>query len=350
MADHYDIDLGEDMQEATIIIQGAMRALQLSNDDVKQIDFDDMIYMPLIKRLRTKFGRMHVFLDEAQDLSRTRQVLARKFVASRGRMYIVGDDRQAIYGFSGADADALHNLIKELDCETFPLNITWRCPVSVVNLAKSIVPDFTSAPEAPEGAVSVVQLKGKDPLPSFLPTDVIMCRNNKPLVSLALTLLKNRVPCKMEGRGIGQSLVALCKRWKIKNIAPFITKLEDYREREIGKAKAKRRENKIEEINDKVDALKTIALQVQSEGNTLLIAVIDFINSLFADDVANVLTLCSYHRSKGREWQNVYLLNHYSYSPSKGARLPWQVVQEQNLAYVAFTRAQSTLTFLNLPE
>ncbi len=71
-----------------------------------------------------------------------------------------------------------------------------------------------------------------------------------------------------------------------------------------------------------------------------------FIDALFADGEKNVVTLASYHKSKGREWDNVYLLDHAGLCPSKAARQDWQKRQEANLAYVAYTRAKQTLTFV----
>lgn len=351
MAEHYGIDLAEDDEGSDKLLKAAAFMLERSNRNTTMIDFDDMIYMPLVHKMTTRFGKDHIFLDEAQDLSRTRQVLMRKFIKPRyGRVHIIGDDRQAIYGFSGADANALNNLIEDLYCTEFPLNVTWRCPKKVVDVAKFIVPDFQAAPEAPDGQINSINLAGKAELPNFLPTDAILCRNNKPLVQMAFRMLRNRVACKVEGRAIGDSMITLCRRWKIKNIAPFLTKLEGHREREIGKLKAKRRENKIDELNDKLDAVKEVAMHVQHEGKTLVADVINFIQSLFGDEVKDVVTLCSYHRSKGREWQNVYLLNHHQLSPAKSARQDWQILQEENLAYVAITRAQSTLTYLDVPE
>lgn len=74
---------------------------------------------------------------------------------------------------------------------------------------------------------------------------------------------------------------------------------------------------------------------------------VEFIERLFADGMDNVVTLATYHRSKGREWDRVVLWEHASRCPSKAARQEWQLEQERNLAYVAFTRAKKTLVFVN---
>ena len=70
------------------------------------------------------------------------------------------------------------------------------------------------------------------------------------------------------------------------------------------------------------------------------------IDGIFADDVTNagnLIVLCSAHRSKGLEWNRVFLLGRNELMPSPFARQEWQMEQERNLIYVAVTRAKQTL-------
>ena len=69
------------------------------------------------------------------------------------------------------------------------------------------------------------------------------------------------------------------------------------------------------------------------------------IAGLFADNIdpAKMVTLCSSHRSKGLEWDTVYLLGRDELMPSPFARQAWQMDQEVNLIYVSITRAKKTL-------
>lgn len=344
IADHYDVngfDTSEDMDAVIELAQRTYRA-SLAMTDV--IDFDDMILFPLVKNLRVKFTKEFVFLDEAQDLSRVRQALARKFVNPRGgRLVVVGDDRQAIYGFSGADSSALPNMIRQLDATVMPLSMTWRCPKAVVRLAQTLVPDIEYAPNAPEGLVEYVADLPDTMTPG---TDVILCRNTAPLIDLAYKLIRNKIPAKVEGRAIGEGLIVLAQRWKVKTIDALLNKLADYRDREQQKAMAKGNEQKSAEVDDKVTTLEEICKECLRQNLQQVGDVVEHINALFADDAKDVVTLATYHRSKGREWQHVFLFEHGSRCPSKAARQQWQKEQEDNLAYVAFTRAQHTLTFV----
>lgn len=354
LADRFDVNGLEDLSHMEQLVECCMEAYRESLEEVGFIDFDDMILWPLIKNIRCKWGKDLIFLDEAQDLSRARQALARKMLKPTGRMIIVGDDRQAIYGFSGADSDAMDNMIDAMKAEVMPLSITWRCPRSVVELAQTYVPDIEAAPNAEEGVVRTVPLMDPEKpnqylletLKQFLPSDVILCRNTAPLVSYAYTLIRSGMACKVEGRQIGTGLAKLAQRWKVTDIDGLLYKLEEYQDREVQKALAKNKESKVQEVQDRCDTLREICGSCLAQGKSQIADVLAFINELFADNVSNVLTLATYHRSKGREWHRVFLLEHNQRCPSKWARQEWQQMQEQNLAYVAFTRAQKELIFL----
>jgi DNA helicase II / ATP-dependent DNA helicase PcrA len=343
LADHYDVNGLDDTSEMDAIVAAAQDIYRASLAVTDVVDFDDMILFPLVKNLRVKFQKDLIILDEAQDLSKARQALARKFLKpGTGRMIVVGDDRQAIYGFSGADAQALENLTAELNAVVLPLTVTWRCPKAVIREAQKIVADIECATDK-EGEVNRV---GELPA-ELLATDAILCRNTAPLVSIAYSLIRKGVACKVEGRAIGEGLLRLVDRWKVSSVDQFINKLEDYRQREIQKAMAKNNEAKVEEINDRVETLLQVCLAVTAKGQHSLSAVRDFINNLFSDDVRGVLTLATYHRSKGREWNRVFLWEHATRCPSRAAKQEWQKLQEQNLAYVAITRSKDILTFVN---
>jgi ATP-dependent exoDNAse (exonuclease V) beta subunit len=64
-----------------------------------------MIYLPVALDLpMPKYDLL--LIDEAQDLSKCQQALAKK--AGR-RLVFVGDPKQALYGFCGADSKSLWN-------------------------------------------------------------------------------------------------------------------------------------------------------------------------------------------------------------------------------------------------
>jgi len=344
LADHFDVNGFDDTTESDVVVSCAQVVYRESLAATATVDFDDMILMPLVKSLRVKFTKDLIFLDEAQDLSRARQALARKFMRTgTGRMAIVGDDCQAIYGFSGADAAALNNLATALAAKSMPLSVTWRCPKTVVKLAQRLVADLEAAPDAPEGAVLSVESLPADLTPG---RDAILCRNTAPLIDLAYKLIREGKPAKVEGRAIGDGLIALAARWKVRTTAALINKLDDYLARETQKAQAKGNEQKAADVTDRVETLLQIVAEANRKGLHTVDAVVAHIQALFSDGDNNVITLATYHRSKGREWDRVCLWEHTGRCPSRAARQQWQQEQERNLAYVAMTRAKGTLVFV----
>jgi superfamily I DNA/RNA helicase len=156
----------------------------------------------------------------------------------------------------------------------------------------------------------------------------------------------------VEGRNIGDGLVALARRWKVRTIDAFLGRLDAYCEREVQKAMAKGNESKQAEVQDRCDTMEVIARACVEAGKTQVSDIVDWINDLFADGAtgATGATVCAmYHHSKGREWPRVVLWEHHDRCPSRAARQPWQLEQEDNLAYVAFTRAQRELVFVSDP-
>jgi superfamily I DNA/RNA helicase len=344
LADHFDVNGLDDTSEADDVVAAAQLIYKASLADTSTIDFADMILMPLVKNLRVKFGKDYIIGDESQDWSPSKIALVRKFLKVTGRLIIVGDDRQAIYGFAGADAEAMPRMIREMGMQVMPLSVTWRCPKAVVRLAQQLVPDIEAAPEAAEGEV-IHTSDIKALLETVGPQDAILCRNTAPLIETAYKLIRAGKPCKVEGRAIGEGLINLARRWKVATIDALLQRLDAYQAREVQKAQAKGNESKVEEVQDRVATLVEICNACIEQKKTQVEDVVAFINNLFADGATNVTVLATYHRSKGREWQRVILWEHASRCPSRAARQAWQMQQEENLAYVAFTRAQHTLVF-----
>ena len=277
MAEHFGINGFDNTTDMDKVVEAAQVIYRKSLEKTDLIDFDDMVLFPLVHNLRVKYGKDVIFLDEAQDTSRARRALVKKFLKPTGRLMIVGDDRQAIMGFAGASANALDELIDEMKAEVLPLTMTWRCPKAVVALAQRYVSDIVAADSAIEGTVTnVIELPVK-----LLPTDAILCRNTAPLIDQAYALIRRGVACKVEGRDIGTGLLRLVDRWStIKTITAFLDKLEDWQARECQKAIAKGKESKVQEITDKCDTLRVICRAVQDKKRHDLDGVRAFIGEL----------------------------------------------------------------------
>lgn len=177
LIDHFDLDVPSYMRNK--IIEGARMALIESVKTAGAvIDFDDMLYMPVL--LEAKPPQYDwVFIDEAQDTNGVRRALAKMMLKNTGRLIAVGDSHQAIYGFTGADSDAIDLIREEFQCETFPLSICYRSARNIVEAARAFVPEIESAEGAPDGIVLNTNFIDTPPAEN----DAILCRNTAPLVN-----------------------------------------------------------------------------------------------------------------------------------------------------------------------
>lgn len=88
------------------------------------VDFSDMLEQAMASSERP--GVDVAFIDEAQDLSPLQQALCEKWFGSCKRVFVAGDDDQAIYGFQGANPDWMLKLARANETEV--LTQSYRVP------------------------------------------------------------------------------------------------------------------------------------------------------------------------------------------------------------------------------
>ena len=331
----YPIDEEEIQQEA---IKAARYILQKSNEQSdKIVDFNDMLYMPLLEHLRLE-QYPFVFIDEGQDTNSTRRELAKKMAAPGGRVVVVGDSHQAIYGFTGADSDALELLQRDFDARIFPLSVCYRSARLIVAEAKKFVPAIEPKEDAPEGIVA--QTSFADCEPGI--NDAILCRNTAPLVDLAYQFIGNGKGCKILGRDIGIGLTKLVKQMRVNNINQLSSALDEYCHQEVDRFMSQGKEARAQSVIDRVECLQTIIGRLSDR---TIHGLCQEINKLFVDGGGKLLTLSTIHKFKGLERDNIYVYRP-DLMPSKWANQEWQLRQEVNLQYVAITRARQSLYYV----
>lgn len=350
--DHYD--LWDEIPEVITPERITTACMEIYDDSLQMceardsvIDFDDMLLAPLL------FGDPAptydwVMGDEWQDANEVRRRLMRWVLKKDGRAVFVADPAQSIYGFAGASVDSVELTKKEFSCIELPLSVTHRCPKQIVALAQTWVPDITAHESAPEGLVRTINHTGLW-LEDFDPyTDAILCRNTRPLLGIAKRLRTAGIHCKVEGAS-GKAIIALAGKWGEISIPELRDRLEEYQAAEVAKWTEKGREDKVEWAVEKVSTLLDFCGDMR-EGATIS-QLVDSIERAYGESQNNpdVLKLCSVHRSKGLEWERVYLIGRNLYMPSKYARQDWEKVQERNLEYVAVTRAKRELVEVTCP-
>lgn len=253
LVDHHDLTLEYDDADEHRGIELALALLAASNAS-READFDDLLYFAVLKGIRLPAFDW-VFVDEAQDTNAIQRALLRKILAQGGRFVAVGDPAQAIYGFRGADSDAL-DLIAETfsPCARLPLSATYRCATSIVDRAREFVSAIEPRAGAPVGVVEDLDLDWK--LTDLGEHDLVVCRYVRPLVDLGYRCLRARKPVRILGRDIGEGLKSLIKKCDLSgDVDELIARVEAWRNREAEKAIAKGLEAKAEAITDKAEAV-----------------------------------------------------------------------------------------------
>lgn len=114
----------------------ALRLFNLSIEDTARIDFTDMLHAFATQPF--PFAPFDlVFIDEAQDTNTVQRAVLKKLLGEKGRLIAVGDPYQSIYGFRGADSDAVPRLVEEFSLQTLPLSVTYRCGKRIVEEARA---------------------------------------------------------------------------------------------------------------------------------------------------------------------------------------------------------------------
>lgn len=320
----------------------AAKAVKLGIQQVHEvISFDDMLYAPLVLNLSLpQFDVLAV--DEAQDNNALRTEMAARMGK---RLIFVGDDKQAIMGFTGADCDSLDQIRVRFNCTVLPMSTTRRCGKAIVTLAQSIVPDYTAHESNPQGQVLAI---AEDDFVKFnlvAGEDAIICRNTAPLVKVAYSLIARGVGAHVEGKSIGDGLIAFIDRFKsCKTIVALKDKIAAYLEKETAKLLADKQEGLAETLNDKVETIFSImeTLPLKATPDTLRQDIADLFADTKPGEKRSTVALMTAHRSKGREYKRVFAWGRTKFFPSRFATQEHQLQQESNLEYVMITRAIET--------
>jgi len=321
-------------------IDRAKDVLRAANADKTCFDFVDMIYQPATgdwRLLQYDF----VFVDEAQDMNRAQHNMIKKIVKPGGRLIAVGDPRQAIYGFSGADSNSFNN-IKGLFPNTveMPLSVCYRSASAIIEHAQEIVPYIQAREGAPVGEVR------QGSISEIADGDFVLCRNTRPLVSLCMKLISQGRKATIKGSDIGKNLINMVRGTKKKGIEPMFNILYRELDKVIAKAKEKyplRAPDEVASVanyTDKIEAIRTL-----SDGMRDTEELVAKIESIFVEDVYGIV-LSTMHKSKGLEADNVFIIDKHLL-PSRAAKQAWEIEQERNLDYVARTRAKNKLIYIN---
>jgi DNA helicase-2/ATP-dependent DNA helicase PcrA len=361
----YDILFKQEDISITKVCNFAGQLYNETIEDTNSVDFSDMIALPLYHSYPFRQYDF-VLVDEAQDINRCRllaiiQMLkpkSKRFVSPNpelddemilpgGRLIAVGDRHQSIYAFTGADSKSLDNIKRHFSAHELSLTTCFRCDKAIIRHVNHLVPHIRPRAEAGDGIVNSLTYDKFEELlfvgpPCDLQSHAILCRKNAPLMRLAFRLSARGTKCRMEGRDIGKSLIYFAKKFEPNTPGELGVSLSQHLREQAQKLSPRA----LATLQDKIECLL-----VGCQHATSIKSLFQYIKSIFSDSTStrtSTLTLCSVHKSKGLEWPTVYILGENLWMPSPLAKTKTALEQENNLIYVARTRAMHTLTSITM--
>lgn len=333
--------------------QVVLKILKWGKENTETIDYTDMIWLPVELNLKP-LGLQYdwVMVDEAQDISCIAFELFKKCFKRGTRFVAIGDNFQKIYEFCGASEKAFENMCSMPNTQIFELPISYRCDKKIVQLANKFVPTMQSRENAEEGLIFE-----NSHIKDLQEGDMVLARTKAPLAKLYTKLLTKKKACYIKGQDIASNLINIINsidepilNADLKKDG-FFLRLYEKLFKDRNKLMQKRNldyddatlASSIMEQYDNINTLLTLAKGLEYKDE-----LIEHINTIFKEDERGIC-LSTIHKAKGLEADNVYILCH-SKMPSSLAKQEWEKIQENNLIYVAYTRAKHKLGFISEKE
>lgn len=309
---------------------------------VIEIDFNDMIYVPVIKNYHIPVNPYYLMVDEAQDLNLSQHKLLDKLI-NQGDVHkfiAVGDRNQSIYGFSGAYASSFDLFKQRPNTVEFPLDICYRCPSFIIEEANKVY-NVMQGNKTYTGVVETISdyklIKDKS---------MIICRNSAPLFDVYFKLLGEKKKVVIKGEDIVGAISSFLKPLQYKTVSQARIKIERDISRLASRLDDQKNRFKHHKLKENLDLFNILVYNMCVE-STKVGDLLQEIQNIFKNDDEDAIILCTIHKSKGLQADIVYILNE-NLIPSKFAKSEKQMKQEINLKYVARTRAKEELYYLNL--
>ena len=256
-----------------------------------------------------------------------------------------------------------------------PLRTCYRCGSKIVDLANQLDGQLIAAGKH-EGNVNVIN--SENYLEQLQPKDAVIGRTTASLIKDCLRVLQTGKRAIVLGKNIGDSITGIITKIEARRISRgipalaydlsnFIELLDQHmieQTKILNETRKKNPELAVSELQDKVDTAKafyeayvTKCMDVSERRETDPECEYDrtprdfksYIKGLFTDDEnESVIQFMTAHRSKGLEFERVFIIGTEEF-PHPKAKSDQQQRQEQNIMYVAITRAINDLYFVDAP-
>jgi DNA helicase II / ATP-dependent DNA helicase PcrA len=323
------------------------------------LDFDDLLVELLAHLQRdptfadiVRWRFRHLFVDEAQDLNPLQHAVLEQIRGGRADVCLVGDHRQAIYGWNGADPAVLMEVEQQLPGVTVvALTGNYRCSPQIVRagaaaLSGATIADDTESRRADGRAIRILTMADEHAEATEVGNIAralaerhgtrhvaVLARTNDQLVALGRALERLGVPTV---RAVGASPLER----GIAEAARCTT-----REQLAAWVDGVWADGSVDAIRSRIaeEADRFLASGEPGGFRSWLDARQPF-DDLEPDDDEGAVALLTFHAAKGREWRAVVVTGvEEGLVPHGAAVSAAQRAEEARLLYVALTRAEDEL-------
>lgn len=309
--------------------------LKKSDEDQYNVDYEDMIRFCVLNGKAKNITQDIFMVDEHQD-STIMRIEFIKQIAENSQIGVVGDDRQAIYFFAGSSSEGLKITREKIpDMVLYPLTVNFRCDKNIIREAQRLVPDIKWHESKEDGVVSYIDMDILDK--HIKPGDVGISRYNKVIIPQCFRFIRKGIPATIQGADFGKILKSQVAGFRCSSIPDFYAKLGNWYDKQCQYSD----NNPSEAVEERFGCLKFLADQCDTVEQ-----IAGTIDNIFKDTTSkSTITFSTGHRSKGLEWDNVFILDSNNFISRRPDLPTEQALQEKNIFYVAQTRARHNLTY-----
>ena len=326
-------------------------------------DFDDLLERCLhamntdrswAAGIRWRFR--HLFVDEAQDLNPLQHAFLETIRGDRPDLCMVGDPRQAIFGFNGADPAIMNNVAELYPGITIArLTRNYRCSPQIIAAARNVLQRSDQSDDSvamPTEGIAVRVVCESDETAENIAVSrllrevvgahqlwrscAVLARTVAQLTALSSVLARAGIPANLQGRtGARRAFgAALGEAYACRSNSD----LGIWVERVTTDASLDPIRARVAEAADRFIAQNT-GLSFRAWVD--LHSPFDDLDHAEPDDAVDLLT---FHGAKGREWRTVIIVGaEQGLIPHSTATTQAQRDEEARLLYVACTRAREQL-------
>ncbi|NNN12300.1 MAG: ATP-dependent DNA helicase UvrD2 [Acidimicrobiaceae bacterium] len=349
------------------------------------MDLDDLIPMAtgLLEtdsKSREVFQWLYreIYVDEFQDINPAQMKLLKQLVGPKSGLCVVGDPRQAIYGWNGSDPSLIFDFEKQFPGgKSLGLTKNYRSTPEILDLANRInlgrasklgpiestrtqgdlpkVLQFGDGEDEVEGvAQEILDLTHQGINPGSI---AVLARTNSQLIDFEKRIRALEIPYSVLGgskSNTGEEVIFAISALEEQDPEMPISRVCDEIEA-ITSSGPEPDSSPLappDHFNLRIYKLKlgalldqSIEIKRQNQAATLKDLREEALDPESQGLSGGGVTLCSFHKAKGLEWNCVFVVGvEEGSSPHYLAETDQELQEEARLLYVAFTRARDRLT------